>query len=836
MDFCSEEQRNAVLSNDDKMLICGCAGSRKTDTLVKICVREFNNKTVNIMIATLVGSVTNEIKERLENALDATFCRKNNHFIFTDYRGASIEIANFDAMIHKQLEIHKEPFLIRFGDCHQEKADILLNKYILTGKHENIYLGNNKPADVFLMDEFQDLQPTKVKILTEIITRSDRKIKAVAAGDYIQTIFDHAFDVSNEHPMHMWNKDLHASTFKMSECFRCPNYHVALANTLLNPYYDKFGLSPMISNNNDTYRPIMFVCPPTSKNNTGDIVAHQVLHAIDCLYEIETGQLHPNDIAIIMGRSNNNHVFRQLAFHLDNLYTKWGYVGKDSVKIFETRGDGYNVPIDWSLAEGKTVLLSIHGDKGKGHKVVFFLGFNEGSIPQKTRVFTDKELVDLSLMNVALTRSTKWLFVGFNKDFPSRYLRGADLNEIAALSWDETSVMSTDEAKLIKSINNCYKSFTNNYEPNFHNPHYVNQKINSPSKNILEVKDDIVSMYEHPKGIVPYYDWSKQTKTKFGKECNFSLLPDDLLPIFGIMGELLLQRELSIRMKNIQLFDTLEKCNKGFFTSCNRLLNICQDISLNQIVSEGCTKHEYQGTILTMNVNFKQYIESSERTKNELIRLKSINQNIFILPKYLHSYLGIIDIFCNKDIKTSQLTSKQAWITSLFFIAIFGKVRIPYSKNLISVFDNDISSLVINIEKCCDLIMSSPNLTFQVRRSLIGVERRLDVIKDMGILNTDKVSYGIVGVSDFESNDCIFEVKCPRSSNFSNTWIIQPLIYKAIANDNRKKKIAIIDLINGILYEYDRMELVNDRHIVKTILNKAKFRDEHIISLACRMK
>ena len=123
------------------------------------------------------------------------------------------------------------------------------------------------------------------------------------------------------------------------------------------------------------------------------------------------------------------------------------------------------------------MLLSIHGDKGKGHKAVFFMGCTEGMIPNKTRLFTNKELIDVSLFNVALTRSTRWLFVSMTREMPSRYVRDMadDLHNLAVLSWDRTTWPDERYARLCTELNKCYEDLLPDGEacPVFENPNYI---------------------------------------------------------------------------------------------------------------------------------------------------------------------------------------------------------------------------------------------------------------------------------------------------------------------------------------------------------------------------
>ena len=70
MNFISNQQKKIVKSNNKYKLINGCAGSNKTDTLIKCALTDLNINKRPILFITLVGSVTDEIKTRLEKYLD----------------------------------------------------------------------------------------------------------------------------------------------------------------------------------------------------------------------------------------------------------------------------------------------------------------------------------------------------------------------------------------------------------------------------------------------------------------------------------------------------------------------------------------------------------------------------------------------------------------------------------------------------------------------------------------------------------------------------------------------------------------------------------------------
>jgi len=72
MIFISEQQKQIVFSEAKYKLINGCAGSRKTDTLIKCAIYDLKKYKRAIEFLTLVGSVTDELKTRLEKELNIT--------------------------------------------------------------------------------------------------------------------------------------------------------------------------------------------------------------------------------------------------------------------------------------------------------------------------------------------------------------------------------------------------------------------------------------------------------------------------------------------------------------------------------------------------------------------------------------------------------------------------------------------------------------------------------------------------------------------------------------------------------------------------------------------
>ena len=105
MEFISKQQEEIVISVDKYKLINGCAGSRKTDTLIKCAMADIKLNKRPILFLTLVGSVTDEIKSRLEVHLGIKINKQgnSNHYLGY-YNDIPICISNYDAWVHLMLE------------------------------------------------------------------------------------------------------------------------------------------------------------------------------------------------------------------------------------------------------------------------------------------------------------------------------------------------------------------------------------------------------------------------------------------------------------------------------------------------------------------------------------------------------------------------------------------------------------------------------------------------------------------------------------------------------------------------------------------------------------
>lgn len=835
--YCSDQQRDIVLSEHTRVLINGCAGSQKTGTIVKMVFKQLLRKK-NVLILTLVSSVTVEIRDRLQDLLGIKFEKIGNHY-FNDFGSHAIEIANYDAMIHKQLLVCNDSAMtIQYGDCFEEKCNVFYEKYVVPGSHTSFYMMNNAKAEVLVMDEFQDIEPVKARILTDIINSSPMEMIAIAAGDYLQTIFDHAIQPDDDHPMEIWKKELNPHSYTLNKCFRCPKSHVMFVNALMHTYYKQYEISPMEPTNEDIdHEPVIMLCPPYTNNKLSSIIAMQVRNTISELLLIDN-DIKPKDIAIIMSRTNGNHVFKQLEFELSKLYFE-RFGTTDAIKIFETRGDGYTMSIDWNKAENKTVMLSIHGDKGKGHKVVFFLGFSENCIPKATRLFTDKSLVDESLANVALTRSTRWLFVGVTQHNPSRYIRdiACNLSELCVLSWDENTWNRPWHKRVCDAVNdNIWTQTLGRPFPLYIEEFYMKDKINAPDKCKMRVKDDIAQAYEHPKKLVASYPWKDATVVKFGNRVvNLSRLNDEQLPYFGNMGELIFQHYHYYRNGGQHAeYDFLLKPSRVFYTDDQNLLNLVQDVDMNRHILSDLTGLHYHSIISSL-MNDPQVISSPQLQKT-LNFLATSRPPLFVVPSILkdETILDHVRLFLAKNICTDQIPSNVFWAMAIIQDIVYSPLRNPMIFKEFGAFNQDISALVQNIKLFYNSLHNREEIVFHRPYSLVTVENNPTILADMGIMERNSVSLGIIGVSDFDIGGEIFEIKNPIGYKYNNKWVLQPLMYSCLSS-SPIHTIHVVDFMNGEWRKFLNMNTINKKYVVKKVLTKFAHRPDHINALLTKV-
>ena len=191
-------------------LINGCAGSGKTNKLIKYAFKVFS--TGSILILTRLESVIMELRDKLEDIYFIKFNQKYNN-------------------------IHEYKFA---------------NNYIILAAIGNLSLLIDKYKFVHIFaDEIQDFNNNHIQSMLSL------NLPIYATGDYIQTIFDDVI-IDNIHPINNL-KQLNINYSCINESLRCPQGHINFVNNLFNNIYETYNLPPLESTNtNIGDKPLLF--------------------------------------------------------------------------------------------------------------------------------------------------------------------------------------------------------------------------------------------------------------------------------------------------------------------------------------------------------------------------------------------------------------------------------------------------------------------------------------------------------------------------------------------------------------------------------------------------
>lgn len=892
--FIDTTQENIVMDKSRIILINGCAGSRKTDTLIKKGINYIIGENKNILFLTFVSSVSNEIKNRVEQSLNITIPKigSSNHFL-SNFNNNYIEIANIDAWIHKQITWIETNVIIsnnqktstdidlfdkfietKINNLKQKEEPInfnsrvlLLKNYTDIYKFYNVVLKNDNFADVILIDEFQDTDIEKVELIIMLV-KNNPKLFCVVAGDILQTIFVNNIGCKNFiNPIIYFKNKLDTQYYEINTCFRCPAPHINFVNYLLGDKYKKYGLNLMISQNADNInKPVLFGHDCISKNDTSHKLAMSISNTIIKIIKYDK-EIKPDDIAIVMKKSNSNYVFEHIKNILPKLYKQNNIqisnndiIDKDfnsQLVHFETSGDGYTNSINWDKAREKTVLISIHGDKGKGHKVVFFLGLSKKSIPTDYNVGTDFELVDVSLLNVALTRSLKYLFIGFTFVSPSIYLslKHLELGNYCYLAWDKNIVQKLNAKNLniysefIKEINKHWfdKLMDKKKNPNFY---YLGNENNNklPIKTSINVSLDISKdMVGFIDTIIPNLEVEKDCINTYGL-INLDKIPDTFYKIFGFVGELFLMRMNMIKTKNFGIFDWISK-STIYYTNLDTFLNIIYDYKLNHYINDinvwknKLVEIEFESILEKKNLDMIGIFEQFEKkTKSQ-----------FVMDQFYQKFNIelIINDFCSLSSNEQIYTNSNGYkiiIIALIYAEFYCEIRRDVIHtmvdNIITLPELNviIGQIMTNVQYVWENFVMNEHNTIEFQKN-ISIEKKIknhNVLKyygfdyktDKGVfknglkLNIGGIADLIIHYNDGENNFTdLFELKTCLKTSFSNEWVLQIVIYNLLLNlfyNIPIKSSTIINLFDGMIY---KIKFNSDISILQNILKLYDFDD-----------
>ena len=797
--FISEQQAAIVRSPAPYKLINGCAGSHKTDTLIKLAVADLAAHGRPLLFLTLVGSVTVEIKTRLEATLGIAIEKQgsSNHYAGV-FNGIPICISNYDAWVHLMLMLSEAEELTDIADCYSEKVQLLLRKTEDGGCIVPCRLKTGHVAGLLLVDEAQDLPADKMQILVNLALSSP--LSVAVAGDFLQTLFK---DTSAErltldvHAMNLFKK-VGPAYFDLNICRRCPKAHVDFNNALLRDAQIKYGLPPMLSSNeNRLDRPVLFTHFKTGDNTTSRLNAEMVTGMIRILMERDPS-IRPADIAIIMAKTKANYMYEQLKDTLPKLYASLGF--SDALLHMNTEADGYHNTLDWSKATGRTVMLSVHGDKGKGHRAVFFLGCTEGSVPQAVQLGKPEELLAESLLNVATTRSLQYLFVGFAYSWPSRYLwrlQDRDPGLLERLAYCSWSLGSAGSSELIgapdpyfsilewhRAAYGLWPVWTATYEK---------EKLLVGDKSLLQVKGDISKDFEQAKSLIMHPWKGLEEKVVFGSRQRIDApFQEDHYMMMGVLAEMLIQRRVrpAALFKQLLALDSDDESGSVsgsvsvIYTEDERLLSCMYDIANNR---------------MSFDLYMARYDSFFKRNPDLRVAIcdivgagQRVVHAVFSSAGFRRDLAEFVSAMPN-----AALRPECIWNVCLFYTQLTQALYRPAVNTFLGYFTEEIRELHANIEAFVATSISSA-AEFEVSLQIIGGFSA----DEERIFNKRNHVVGITGRCDIydPGTATLTEIKASGLDQCSQEWILQTLMYALMLRPVRT--IVIVNILKGCSWSW----------------------------------
>jgi hypothetical protein len=793
LDFISKQQENIIKEDYKIKKILGCAGSRKTDTMIKcgIYEQQKNKEAFNIMFLTLVGSVSDEITQRIEKMININIYKYLNSNHYLGKNGIHhIEIANFDAFIHYQLQ-YLNVNLISIGQDYDKKTQLLYEN-IKNNKLNHFYLKNGEIASMILIDEFQDINHTKVNILIEFFKKNN-ETKLAVFGDMLQTIFPHAID-NSKHPLIIFN-ELNPKQYDLNICYRCPSSHIDVVNCIMKECQKYYHTLPIESMKHLKDNKPLFFCHETISTERGSYLTALLIYKMIHTLKNNDKKIEYADIAIIMKKNNNQNVFKYLhfLFKKNNLENFISY--SKTKNIFNER-----MPIDWQYNENRVKMLSIHGDKGKGHPVVFLIGFSGNIIPEERHLHKMDEILSHSLLNVGLTRSTKYLFIGMTKLNPSYYFinKYNELLNKAYFSWNLNQI----HHDILYKIANLNKD----------KPHLIHKDMRSIEL-LTPIKPFINIQLEN--NLFKYFNKPLFQKIKLGVNFNLNY-NEDKLYILNIMIKLIFLKKC--QSKN---FESLFKYYLLYFK--NNKYHYDNDLKISSIIKD------FQLNILAIK---------NEKVWFEMIKNNNINLNE---PKIILNTI-FDEYFFNQmeySILNENINYDYFWNLSIFYIEYLEKTFIS---NLFIYFNEKINQnyfIENNINRYINFLKNKENkLIFNPTIALVHKIEENTELKEMGFqenIDMDKnyfkdgYKYGITSNIDFIAKDNQILIDFRLSNElYSYNWIYQSLLHYYLSKNNKNgiyKTIHIYNLNKGLLLIINTSLKYDYKKIISQIMSTYQFND-----------
>jgi hypothetical protein len=564
----------------------------------------------------------------------------------------------------------------------------------------------------------------------------------------------------------------------------------------------------MLANNTNTDdKPFIFLHGNLFDKNHCIILAEQITQFIDHILKTDK-DIKIDDIAIISKYSNKNQTFEFLKDQLGKKYKEL-FNTIDGIVHLHTDDNGIRKSIDWQNTLGKTKILSIHGDKGKGHKVIIVINFSHNVIPVNINMHKYEELNDHSLMNVAFTRSLKYLFIGFDANNTSKYFydKRNNIDKYAYCSWNIDGITHMLYKEIaIKNVNLLIKHNQNSLlvvpEYNKIEKKYLEEPIMFPLKTHLSITEIAKNACDYEIKI------DVDEVILFGKNININFESDECKIIYGIMAELILYRNINFNSfyKQFEIYNCRDRI---YYTQDDHLIGAYKNIINGYKIGDLIIKNEMK------------IILNDIQQQNMIVLHKIYDNN-----DMNYGIKKILDF----TLKSEDIETIVWWNFSLLYSYMMDSMIKPTIIKFLNYFNDDIKILHNNVKFIENNIISTNISHGQV----LHIDATLDDKKYKKMVNCDETNkrylqfkkykeYGIVGIYDFYDMDKsnIIELKASQSDICCNEWIIQSFFYSILLQKKNIicNKFTIINICRGKIYNFE-IKNINYKEYLADILKK----------------
>ena len=816
----NEQQLSVFKIDSNKILISSCAGSGKTEVVCRYAL--FNiKKYKNIIVTTFTNSNIENIKKR--------FKKLSNQF---GINTKGIEIRTIDSLI--QIFINNN-YPDTEGSDYNKKIR-LFDKWL---EDNNKYPFNKEYF--FIVDEFQDTYSNnkKANILLKL---GDLGKGILAVGDVKQTL-SNSYDINPIMVFDLFREKLKPIEIVLNKTRRFGKNIALFVNKMT-------GQEIKYNKNIKSHRPYLLFHGKLTDDTNSMILANNLYNNFILRWIKEGVQL--RDIVIIQRKSKNenNYIFS----HLENILKR---NKKDVVWYQKDKSckESYNI-INDDTKDGKITLCSIMFSKGIEWKKVIFLNCTHWSIPSKKEEFNG--LIPSSTLNVAITRGIEELVITINQNFPSILLKPLCNNT--------------------GYINEKYVNICGDYDLRKGKKLYFYNDNNKIIPLLTGVVDLAEELSDHEIIELDNLKINKiKIKNTFYIKHNQYYEEYQLKHLYGIIGELLLARELYIKYNNIDelnLYNFIQKYNKKIIIDIPIINNKVDRIELEKInrflntyrsdyiFNKNILKKKLFGNIFDFRklilenkkniYNKKTFSENNKYFKwggsdifNKITKLIFergisivLKSDETVCKKFINNIKLSIEEFLNKTIQSKSLSNKCLFYLSCIEDIEKGRIGIIEYNGIVQ---SHFLKLINNIKKILPLLdyqhiiyqksslYKSLNacikgqLDFYIpsyNNSLELSKIKLQLVK---LIYTYNLSEDIaIIISEYLINqfDCksVIEIKCSSMTDINIEWKLQVLLYMCMNNCNKSR---LINIMKGIYWDCKIPNNFNKKLFIENMFKKA---------------